>query len=387
MKARKIKLMRNYGDFKLFREKYAGISSLSAVSFTETELGIEVLLEEKIDTVSKQLTLKIDNYKKVDVSNDTVALIVGSLIQDKYSTVYFNFDVSPETLAEIKDICGTSTEIHAISTNSALSIRSGTSTAIQYSGGFDSTLLRVLYPEAHVFHLEYDEEPSQLPEELSNGVKIIHTNHDEFLFKSSVKGSRNVGVHLNADDLNIGYVLNGKISTDGETSFRHIKNIPVRYNRMDILTPLASMTKVGIIKALMRESPEYYAACKFDNSGSKALLIEMMEIVDTGEIPLKIRNQLSCFENKFRIFYCIYFIKKMGMQNAKLFFSDIPVGIEMLTDNRRLDFYEKCDIDMLSDMPQGWLTDFQNRLEVHGIEVYDEQDKTEFEEVLHYMGL
>jgi len=120
-----------------------------------------------------------------------------------------------------------------------------------------------------------------------------------------------------------------------------------------------------------------------------AVLKQRGEQIDLS-IPFKdIKLRPTKFGTNFVVdFLSLYFYKILGLQSINIYIEGIPNEILTLVDGMSLNFYEKINpIALNRDIPPEFLEQYLKKLNIVGIEPYNQQDWDEYLAVLKMINI
>ena len=368
--------------------------------------GFSVYLEEYIGKENKTFELFVKADEEIIITKDLTALIMASLMLDKYKYISFDFDIGRNTLEEIKAI----TKAREITVRSlrADNERQGRENwTVNFSSGVDSTALHLICPELIRVSIDFtgtDNSWDAAGREMFTEVnsRVVKTNAHEFLLPHYTIGYYNLASLLRADSDKIRYAVVSRIMTDSirtmqtlEKNEPAVSDFPDEIYGVRVLYPLSGMTKIGTQSVAAKLAPENYKRtieASVFGDGQKVqsrLLIDECLTGESRDITLSVEASppLKYGDNPLFDFYVFYFINRLGEAKASTFVNEIPQEVVDTAKALKLDFYEKYDPRALENIPRDFAEHFLTHLIDAGIELYTDEDYAERSQIVNALGI
>jgi hypothetical protein len=355
--------------------------------------GFSVYLEDSIGGESSKFELFVKSEKEICVTKDLAAVTLAALILKKYKNVYFDFDVGEYALQEARLLTGAAVKTRSVRADEPRSQRANR--VLNFSGGFDSSALRLLCPELLPVSVDFTGaggawEAAQRELFAREQSAVITTNAGEFLFPRYSAGYFNLASLLLADSEGIGTAVNGKIMTDTVWAFEFMNGIhpwapdqPDEVYGVKVLYPLVGMTKAGTQALVSRKKPDAEAVLQASIGGERRRTLHRMLIDEavTGRrrsvAAPESADAVAYGSNWMHDFYALYLVNRLGRKKTSLYVKDIPREAVELAKSLSMNFYEKYDRRALAILSADFAEYFAGRLEACGVEFYTDADYEE----------
>ena len=350
----------------------------------------------------------------VALTNDFVVIHVGYEVGSMYKAIDLDFAISEKTLNQLKEITEaeiTAPEVislpvtiengssYAAALNSMTESSTRSKWAMSFSGGMDSTALRVMCPEL-VATTALFTDPSAVEQVEHDVCEKLGTNFvtgtaREHIGRQTLGGAIVLGMMPFVEKEQIGLIATGKLHTDnvqyllrirdGQRVWREAKELAFGVKQTDVMM---GFTKAGVYDVLNRLDKETYeiivpAYFKADDlEANNNIGRYLFDAATTGVeriVDMSLEHKLSWHIN---IYFGHYALKKLGRTVLQKYMSDIPEGAEAQTEGMSLDFMLKYDQEMLNALPEDFKQYFVSKLEAAGVQFFTEADYAERQALL-----
>ena len=339
------------------------------------------------------------------VREDLIALALATLCGTKYNSITMELTVSKLTKEYIKKF--TKAELK-IKDNDFTPIINKTKNnhTLNFSGGFDSMAALAFLPKnsslvSMDFGGSFNREMHMINKFNSHTVKsnILETDFRKnswlfmtiasILYKDYLDTKYNIfGSIINAAFMQNSNFINN-YSTPHLIEAAGMKNIPYSLSLSEIGT-----IKVGCetFPELMNESLISLANPKEEKRFRKQLLLEIeierfdhnIELTDRLEKP---HRQYFKWGDSFLVDHlAIYIMKYRGYDTASLTIKNIPEEAYKMSQNLKLDFYDRYYTDVLKFIPADFRADYVKRMGELNILPFEENDWIEYRQVINYLS-
>ncbi|MCL2805267.1 MAG: hypothetical protein FWD26_04950 [Treponema sp.] len=378
-------------------------TSLIASNPDINDYGFSIQIADNIEGIKSNFEFFATSAFPVIINNDMIAITVSALVLEKYNSIYFAFDVGKNTLEQIKSIVNTN-DVHAEHAREDNERQPRSNWVLNFSGGTDSTLLRIMCPELVPYSIEFETEKKEegnflrVDSTISKklGANSVITNARECLFPHYPIGYYNLGSLLFADKNNISLAADGRLMTDSIETIYYMLGLSSavldcsmsKVYDVQVVYPLIGMTWIGSNKLLYNLNSKIYNEMKdeyFSNvtpsfQTKYNFFIDEVITGKTRKIPyLPDIDILGTYEAP-------YIVKKIGVKKLSKHIKSIPEPMIKLANSLSLDFYEKYDPKALEHLPPDFSEYFQNKLKSAGMQLYTKQDYAEREQVFKELG-
>ena len=339
------------------------------------------------------------------VRDDLIALSLATLCGTKYKSIKMELTVSKITKQYIEIFTRAEIDIK-LNDYSMIITKSQDNHTLNFSGGFDSMAALPFLPKGSSlvsmdFGGNFNREMAMINKFKSHTVK---TNILETDFRKNSWLFMTIASILYKDYLDTSYNIFGSIINAAfMQNSNFIKNFNTPYliqgaNMKNIPYTLA-LSEIGTIKVgcenfpgLMDESLISLANPKEEKRFRKQLLLEI-EIERFGhniELSDKIKKphrQYFKWGDNFLVDHlAIYIMKYRGYDTASLTIKDIPDEAFKLSQNLKLDFYDRYYTDVLKYIPSEFRLDYVRKMGEMNILPFEENDWKEYRQVIAYLS-
>jgi hypothetical protein len=276
---------------------------------------------------------------------------------------------------------------------------------LNFSGGADSSALRLLCPELLPVSVDFTgtDNPWEAAERIrfaQENSAVVKTNAHEFLFPHYPIGYYNLGSLLAADSEGIRFAVDGRVMTDTVRTFEFLEGVhpsaldlPDEVYGVKTLYPLVGMTRAGTQKIVSRLSADaasvIYAGVGCGENNRRVLMALLDEATggNGGVGTADCADAMPYGANRLLDFYALYLVNRLGEERASLYVKEIPREAVELAKSLSMNFYEKYDRRALAGLPADFAEYFAGRLEACGVEFYTEADYEEKAAVVEMLSI
>lgn len=375
--------------------------------FNPKEIRMNIIIQEKGKIkILDEIYFKFN--KKMNISNDTLAVVLSICAKLKYQYIYFDLIISNDIFEKINKYTFGDLRVKGVRNDHISTLKEKKEKIIiNFSGGFDSLSLLSLLPKnsydlVSVYWKGYERE-----ENFFKKFKpyTLETNFRGFLDEGKIWEFMGIGCLLYNEMINAKYQIwgtafeewdfHGAYKISGQKSF---KSRPFDINGIFDIKLTQGLTEVGTALIILKDYPYFvYDSLisladenNFKSFRKKMIIKILKKKYNLSNIYLgfdditypKKKIKWGFFVDDFLI---LWWIKNIGLEETSKFYSDIPDDIISIVESNSLKFYEKYNTNFLNNIPHKFKKDILGNLARLNIEPYDEKDFKELMNVLIYM--
>ena len=331
----------------------------------------------------------------VELSNDFIIIHVGYEVGSMYRNIDIQFPIREKTLSALKEITEAQISATAIIPDSACAAVVRDKWAMSFSGGMDSTAMRVMCPELVATTALFTDPGSVERVEQSVceklGTNFVIGTSREHIGRQTLGGAIVLGMMPFVEKEKIGLIATGKLHTDNVQYLLRIRDGKQVGRRQSSelafgvlqVDAMMGFTKFGVYDVLHRLDKGTYETLvpAYFNADDPTIVSQtgryLLDAATTGvgrNIDLSHEPKLSWHTN---IYFGHYVLKKLGRGVLENYMTDIPQGIESQTEGMSLDFMLKYDQNMLVSLPADFREYFEAKLKSAGVQLFSEADYSE----------
>ncbi|MEV8144214.1 hypothetical protein [Specibacter sp. NPDC078709] len=336
-------------------------------------------------------------------SSDLIALSLCTLIGQKYSEIELDLAITDRTRRYISAI--TNSEIKSGRAALPDSAPPGRTTALNFSGGFDSLAALALMPENRkLVSLDFGgsfERESKFFN--SFDTTVVRTNFRNLGFASNHWTFMGIGTILLRDYLEIETYSFGSILEASPWNFKqsHFTNKPqpvFAAADMAQFNPVLGLTEVGTVMVIAKHLPELFAkslsslaAPKSEKLNRKIILLNIVQELFSDDFGISVQQDTTEAHFEFgkslaSDFLSLYICKRKGKKKAEELVSKIPHDIDSFLKGRTLDFFEKINPIFTAAWSFDQKQQVYSKLLAARVEIYNELDWCEYRDTIAYLS-
>lgn len=381
--------------------------SFSNFNITNQEIRVNIITKEKgIIKISDEIYFKFN--KNINISNDTLAIVLSICSKLKYEFIYIDLIISKELLKELKKYTYGDIKVKGIIDNDKSNIKERKEKIIiNFSGGFDSLSLLSLLPKnsydlVSVYWKGFEREKEFFKK---FSPYTLETNFRGFLEEAKIWEFMGIGSLLYNDMINAKYQAFGTAFEEydfhGSYNFsiqKSFQSRPFDITGVYDIKLIQGLTEIGTALIVLKDYPLLVSESLISLADNLSLKNYRKKLILTIlKKKYNLKNAYLGFDeiiypkNKIKWgffvddFLIFWWIKNIGFEETSKFFSDIPKDILEIVESNSLEFYEKYNINYLNNIPAQYKQTVLENLGRLNIEPYNERDFKELKNVLLYM--
>lgn len=361
---------------------------------------------EKVDGGRDENTIYFELTPSIIPSGKLIATALSTLCHKVYGEINIDLKLSKYTIEQIEKF--TDAKVSAVTETNLYEVRkSGNSTTLNFSGGFDSLAARSLMPEdTKLVSMDFG---GLFSRERAFFEKfnpcIVSTNLLETPLRYNNWSFMGIASILFSEHLNTGYHTFGSILEAGPNNFsddsaaaRNISFPPFKMVGIENAPYVLGLTEIGTLSVLGHHSPDLISESldSLANPGEekryrKQVLTRITENrmgVDFGlnQVNPPRSAQFNFGQNFALDFLSLYTIKHAGLEIASHTINDIPDEAIELANTLNLDFYNRINTNYLVNFPKPLLKGLMTKLSEADVLPYSQKDWMEYFEVRKYLS-